>query len=291
MSYDHDFMPPSLEGVLTRKQIVTAVETLFTAPGFKPPMLPIVAVEVIELSRRSDVSFDQVVKVIQSDPLFAASVLRVAASPVYASSTPIKSIQEALFRLGLQTLGDLCLEAALSGRVFRAKGFDDLMEATRRHNVAVAHLARFVCKRAAGVADSSFMLGLLHDMGVAAAIVALLATRTLSRDSDVRAGIPAIMDARGEVAARVVRAWKLPVDLGQNLAAFHARQPVTSAPLAALVLGERLANDCNRGLPLFPNYREEPRVEEVPKAMELLRLPMSELARLMLESRRVVEAV
>lgn len=291
MRCDHDHAPPSLEGHLTRRQIVDAVEALFAAPQFKPPMLPTVAVEVIELSRRTDVSFDSVVKVIQSDPLFAASLLRVASSPIYASTTPLRSIQEALFRLGLQTLGDLCLEAALSGRVFRARGFDDVMEATRRHNVTVAHLARWLCKRVAAAAESSFMLGLLHDVGVQASIVALIGTRAVARDADVRSGFGAVLDARGEVGARVVRAWRLPLDLGQALASFHTGQAPASQAGAALILAERLANDCGRALPRFDGAREPAMAEQLPRAMDLLRLPMSELARLMLEARKVVETI
>ena len=57
--------------------------------------------------------FGEVVEVLQKDPVLAARVLSIAQSAFYASRSPVMSLHQATIRLGLKTLRDLVLEAAL----------------------------------------------------------------------------------------------------------------------------------------------------------------------------------
>jgi hypothetical protein len=57
--------------------------SIFRSPHYKPPVLPNVALELTDLSRKTHVSYDDVIKVVEKDPLIVASVLKLAQSPLY----------------------------------------------------------------------------------------------------------------------------------------------------------------------------------------------------------------
>src|ERR1035437_7713405 len=56
---------------------------VFGSPGYKPPMLPSVALEIHDLSCRPDIDTEKLVVVLEHDPMLAAHVLRVANSPMF----------------------------------------------------------------------------------------------------------------------------------------------------------------------------------------------------------------
>ena len=200
---------------------------------YRPPLLPVVAVRVLELSRSQDASFGAIVEVIESDPLFAASVLRSASSPLYASKTPLRSIHQALLRLGLQNLTDICVEVAMTGRVFKAQGYELPMEAIRRHSVAVAHAARLISQRVGIAAENAFSLGLLHEAGLAVGVIALNTPALWPTRFQPNRVWPVLSEVHVELLDRLVSAWTLPADLADGILNHHrAKAPIDGARAA-----------------------------------------------------------
>src|SRR4051812_42365908 len=64
---------------------------LFRSPGYAPPVLPRVAVELTELTRRANVNLADVGRLLGQDPLIAASVLKYTQSTVYSRGAPVQS--------------------------------------------------------------------------------------------------------------------------------------------------------------------------------------------------------
>jgi HD-like signal output (HDOD) protein len=203
---------------------------------YRPPLLPVVAVRVLELSRAPEASFGAIVDVIESDPLFAASVLRTASSPLYASKTPLRSIQQALLRLGLQNLTDICVEVAMTGRVFKAPGYELPMEMIRRHSVAVGHAARLIAHRAGAAAESAFSLGLLHEAGLAVGILALNTPALWPNRFPPNRVWPVLSEVQVALLERLVSAWTLPADLAEGLLNHHRSKAPIDGPRAALAV-------------------------------------------------------
>jgi HD-like signal output (HDOD) protein len=228
---------------------VFSVDRLFSSSVYRPPLLPAVAVRVLELSRAQDASFGAIVEVIESDPLFAASVLRSASSPLYANKTPLRSIQQALLRLGLQNLSDICVEVAMTGRVFKAPGYELPMEAIRKHSVAVAHAARLISQRVGIAAENAFSLGLLHEAGLVAGIIALNTSALWPTRFSPSRVWPVLAEVQLELLERLVTAWTLPADLADGILNHHrAKAPIDGAR-AALAIADRVASDIGIGLP------------------------------------------
>ena len=224
---------------------------LFASDAYRPPVLPRVALQIVELSQRPSVTFDEVVALLEQDPMLAAKVLSIAESAFYAPRSPILSLKQAAVRLGLAALRDLVVEAALRLRVFRVPGYDAVMERLACHSSATAHLMRLTCAAAGVEAEYAFLCGLLHDVGIAACLLAL-------SDDPRSAPAPAAeLDAvlRGlheEASGLVTRLWGLPPVI-QRIAGSHHQLEFGGSPHpvnAALIVAEALA--CEHGAGMVP---------------------------------------
>jgi HD-like signal output (HDOD) protein len=201
-------------------------------------------VEILHLAHAPNVTFEDVVTVLEHDSILAAKVLSIAQSALYAPRSPVLSLKHATVRLGMKTLRDLVLEAALHLRVFRVPGYDAAMGRLARHSTATAYIMRALCRKTAIEAEYAFACGLLHDVGIAACLLAL---------SDGARGDPVPFEALGgalgevheEASGLVTRLWGLPAEI-QTVTATHHQLEVGGTPHpvnAALIAAEQLANE------------------------------------------------
>ncbi|OFX25375.1 MAG: hypothetical protein A2V77_13530 [Anaeromyxobacter sp. RBG_16_69_14] len=227
---------------------------LFASPSYRPPLLPAVALEIMQLSRRPSATFEEVVAILEHDPILAAKVLSIAQSVFYAPRSPILSLKQATVRLGMKTLRDLVLEAALKLRVFRVPGYEAAMERLARHSTVTAYLMRALCRQTAIEVEYAFLCGLLHDVGIAACLLAL-------SDDARREAIP--FDALGtvldevheEASGLIARLWGLPAEI-QQVAGTHHQLMVGGTPHpvnAAVIVAEQLACELDAGVAAQPD--------------------------------------
>ncbi len=215
--------------------LLLRLRSVLASDDYQPPVLPAVALELLELSRDSEVSFSKVTALVKTEPLIAAKVLRLAKSAFYSRGRPIQSLDEALSRLGLRTLGDLFLREALTTRVFRAPSFQEPMEALRIHSTAVAGLTRKIFQTKTLRDEYAYMCGLLHDVGIAAGLLIAADVGNgapLPDYEDVRAAVEEVHTEASEILAK---AWGLPDDVRGVLRHHHdlaldgAAQPLAAA--------------------------------------------------------------
>jgi HD-like signal output (HDOD) protein len=215
-----------------------------------PPVLPKVGLELITLSRSANVEIGQIVHLLEQDALIAAAVLRQAQSAYYARGIPIRSLHEAIVRLGLDTISDLFLAQSMAMRVFRANGYEEPMERLRAHGTATAHIARFVCRETAIYDEYAFLCGLLHDVGMAASLIVLASGRVRANVPSFEKAWPAVCDAHEEAGAALCTLWKLPADVAYVVGAHHQPRPGHPVhPLAAVVrIAESIASELGFGI-------------------------------------------
>jgi HD-like signal output (HDOD) protein len=152
-----------------REQLLAVVED----PSYRPPPLPEVALELMALASRAEAEVGEVVQLLERDAMLAATVLRLVSSPLYAGRAPIRSLREAVVRLGVRGVRDAVFQAALSRGVFSIPEYADTMATVARHGTVTAYLTRVVCRRAGIDAEMAFMTGLLHDIGFAGLLLAV----------------------------------------------------------------------------------------------------------------------
>lgn len=208
------------EATLEPAEVVSRLRQTFTSPSYRPPMLPTVAVEMLALSRRPTTTVNEMAALLERDPVLAAQVLRRAHSAYYAGLMPVRTLGQAITRLGLSALRDLVFEVALDLRVFRAQGYAASMEKLRLHSISVAHIARAVARYTPFESDHAFLCGLLHDIGIAAILLAL-GDLPQDKKPDLDPLWPAIDEAHEEASATIARLWKVPEEIALVVGHHH----------------------------------------------------------------------
>lgn len=193
----------------------------FSNPKYQPPKLPSVAVELMRLAQDPDADFVKVNRVLQKDAVLTGEILKIAQSPLYAGRIQVTSIQQALSRLGLRTLRDIVMQVALNSRVFRAKPYQRTMESLKRHSTAVAHLARIISRYTALEGEYAFMCGLMHDVGIAGALIALAESAGRKPPPAMDDVWPAIHAVHSEASKMMVERWDLPADVAWAVGHHH----------------------------------------------------------------------
>jgi len=131
------------------------------------PSLPSVVIKLRKYLNDPDVSFDELAKVIQVDPGLTANILQLANSAYFGWTRTIKTVQEAITRLGTNRVFQMVLCMSVAPLVRKPiRGYDTDAEGLWEHSIAVA-----ICAEQLALAlklkdmDAAFTAGLLHDMG------------------------------------------------------------------------------------------------------------------------------
>jgi HD-like signal output (HDOD) protein len=221
----------------------------FKDPSYEPPRLPAVATQLLELSGRPDVSFDQLTDVLEQDALLAGRVIQVAQSPLYSPQKSIPSLKGAVSRLGINALRDIVIQVALNMRVFRCEPYADTMDRLRVHSVATGHLARLICKYSSFEGEYAFLCGLLHDAGIAGSLIGL-AEDSSTAPPDLIAVWPALDTMHAAASEVMTGLWELPAEIRMVVGA-HQQVLIEgyAHPLAAIVcVANELAHDLGFGV-------------------------------------------
>jgi len=131
------------------------------------PVLPTVVTRCLEALDPPDFSVNDVARLIESDPLIAAGVVRLANSAARASLEPSRSVLQSVMRLGGDELRAFLFEVAVRP-IFDSHdpGISELGRSLWAHSVAVGLLARAIVRRVGGPQpEAAYLAGLLHDVG------------------------------------------------------------------------------------------------------------------------------
>lgn len=129
------------------------------------PLLPDVARQVIELINDPDSDAGQLAKLIQSDQALAGHTMRVANSAAYSPAASLVSLQQAIARLGMEMIGDICLSISTKAKLFKVPGYEQYIQKLWRHAVLTALWSKEISRSIRRNVESAFICGLLHSIG------------------------------------------------------------------------------------------------------------------------------
>ena len=248
--YDDDPDADEQKQKQNAKLLSNRLKQIFGSPNYRPPLLPEAASRILELSRQPNIGVDEVVKVLEQDPMLTARVIKISNSAMYSGRNRIESLQQAVVRLGLNNLRDIVMDVALSMRIFRTPGYSEVMNRVRRHSIVTALCCRTVSKYTSMAGEFAFLCGLLHDIGVAAALIAISESSKKSDRPAVEGLWPAIQGIHEQAAGMLAQAWKLPPEI--KLVIGHHHQVhlggVVHPLLATLCVGETMATMLGYGI-------------------------------------------
>jgi putative nucleotidyltransferase with HDIG domain len=183
------------------------------------PSLPSVVIRIRTYLNDPDVSFDELAKVIEHDPGLTANILQLANSAYFGWSRKIKTVKEAITRLGTNRIFQMVLCMSVAPMVRKAvRGYDMEADSLWEHSFATAITAeKMVAALKLRGREEAFTAGLLHDMGKVVLgtfvevddepIKAMVAREGMSFDAAERLVLG--LD-HAEVAAELLATWKVP---------------------------------------------------------------------------------
>jgi diguanylate cyclase (GGDEF)-like protein len=132
------------------------------------PTLPVIAMKVLELTRRENVSVPEIASVIMMDPALTSRILKTVNSPFYGVTKQVATVSSALVILGLQAAKTLALGfSLLSNLRTRDKGegaFDHTQFWKRCTYSAVA--SRVIARKLSVIQqEEAFLAGLMANIG------------------------------------------------------------------------------------------------------------------------------
>ena len=142
--------------------IPPAAERFFANAG-KLPTMPEVAPRLLKSFEDPSISLLAVADLIGKDPNLSARVLRLANSARYSPSHNSGTLKDAANALGMETLRNLTMAAAISGSFPNCPGLDRSL--LWRHAASTAAYARLLAKLVLLDADEVFLAGMMLRTG------------------------------------------------------------------------------------------------------------------------------
>jgi len=133
------------------------------------PALPVTVGKVLEVCNNPKASPVDLNRVISVDPVLMARVMRLINSAYYGLSGKVTSLVRAIIMLGLNTVKNLALSAAVVENLGRRENFRALhAQGFWRHSLAVGVASKLIAKKrevSSKDLEEYFIAGLLHDIG------------------------------------------------------------------------------------------------------------------------------
>lgn len=226
---------------------------------FDIPPMPEVATRVVKAAANEKMSASEMAEIISADPGLTAKTLRIANSALFAPTTEVESLQQAVVALGFKTVKNLAIAA--SSRILHQHP-GPVQDALWKHSVSVAVSSSCIGERHPGISnDEAFTAGILHDVGKF--ILHNHDPESFEEAQELRweNGISSV-DAEFEifgfdhtaVGTAVLRRWGLPeiliaaVRFHQNVSVLKNAKPEIRRLAACVNLGNRISYTLKHGV-------------------------------------------
>jgi putative nucleotidyltransferase with HDIG domain len=191
------------------------------------PPFPPLALRIMRMVARTDVSMKELSDLISADQVFSSEILTIANSPLYSSSREITSILQATTLLGLERMKGLAVTVGV--RAYLGDWLSlPALRACWRHSIACALIAEKLAAAAYMDGDTAYTAALIHDIGR----LGLAALQPAQYSSFLHATGQTPCDVlqreqelfgmnHCDAGQNLVKAWNLPVELEGVVSQHH----------------------------------------------------------------------
>jgi putative nucleotidyltransferase with HDIG domain len=209
-----------------------AIVELVGKGAVKVPPYPAVAFKIEALVRGGNYGLDDLAKLVSSDQVLAADVLRCANSALYSRGSAVASVKQAVGRIGAKDVARLALASGLGAHALAAGKLAPIRRRVWLDALASALLTQDLAKGRKLPPEIAFSAGLLHDFGKVVAIACI--EDLIARREDVA---PRTEDEWVELTERyhvelgVVMAarWELPPVIADAISLHHSESAAAAA--------------------------------------------------------------
>ncbi|MCP4078312.1 MAG: HDOD domain-containing protein [Gammaproteobacteria bacterium] len=133
------------------------------------PALPEAALKVRQAINNPDVGSSEIIQIVQSDPVLSARLVRVANSPLYGTWREIKTVRDAVRRLGLETTKNLSFSLSVK-KLFSAQTtlIKNYIQNIYNESTSIAAIAFVITQTQAEDLDpeQALLSGLIQNLGL-----------------------------------------------------------------------------------------------------------------------------
>ena len=168
------------------RKILKDIVRQFQEGKMDPPVMPEVINEIQKVLHSPSANAESLARVIEQDAVISLKLIAVANSPFYRGVEKIRSVRNAIPRLGLKETENI-VSAVSNKNLYRTGNaqFRKLMETLWKHSLACAYVSREISEMLSFEdTDKYFLMGLMHDIGKVLLLNAL--SKILSRNTNVR---------------------------------------------------------------------------------------------------------
>lgn len=183
------------------------------------PAYPPSAGKLQRVLGREGYTVADVVNVLRTDDVLAATTLRLANSAYYARGEPSSTLSKAVVRIGSQQLHRLTVAAGTT-RLFASPGpLSGLRRRAWRQSLLSAAVCETLAHAAGDAPEESFVAGLLHDIG---RVLAIAVIEELGGTNEEEVW-PVVERFHVELGMVIAARWMLPAALEEVIADHHVR--------------------------------------------------------------------
>ena len=232
------------------------------------PSIPKVVQELIATFNNKNADAATISHHIQSDPVIAAKVLRLANSVRYGAGRKVASLDSAVVLLGIDTLKTLVIASGVTGTFKSIPGLDT--KSFWRNSFMVANICKLIAKNARDLdPETAFTCGMLHNIGVA--LMYLVHSPEMKKiEEQCNQGAERTVQERiqfgfdnNEVGAELARHWKFPDVIVHALR--YQGNPLVSEPFSPYAAIIKLAEYINDSIE--NNVEREKIITHIPEEL------------------------
>ncbi|MGI2261323.1 HDOD domain-containing protein [Shewanella sp. GXUN23E] len=231
------------------KRVIDAVTEALASPQIIADRVLSLPSRLVELDRQlklPETDINQILALIQQDPVLSVEVLRLCNSPAFRrSSKEITGLQQAVVQLGREQIRQLVTSCmvkemmAIKPIYFRRFGAQ-----IWRHSQQVAWLAGQLADK--DLADDAFLIALLHDVGKIAIFKLMLDAFARAEPGEQPSSslFRQVMTARSlSLSAVLTKCWGLPDTITETLSDLAAQDGILQDGIARVIWQANLISE------------------------------------------------